>query len=139
MLLIVDTNRIIAALLRDSASRGILFSSELRFMSLTLVGKEIAKYASDLMERSGYNQETFTALLGKICSRMRFFDDREIQMFMAEAKGILDSIDPKDTPFIALALAVENDGIWSEDKHFEQQDRVNVWKTKDLLKLLGLP
>ena len=139
VLLIVDTNRIIAALLRDSTSRRILFSSEFRFMSLTLAGKEIARYANDLIERSGHNKEMFTAVLRKICSRIRFFDDREIQMFTAEAKGILDSIDPKDTPFIALALAVENDGIWSDDKHFEQQSRVHVWKTKDLLKLLGLP
>ena len=48
----------------------------------------------------------------------------------------MDMIDPKDTPFIALALAVENDGVWSEDRRFEQQSRVKVWKTKELLRRL---
>ena len=46
----------------------------------------------------------------------------------------MDKIDPDDTPFIALALAVENDGIWSDDKHFEQQNRIKIWKTGALSK-----
>ncbi|MBI4014875.1 MAG: hypothetical protein HY365_02890, partial [Candidatus Aenigmarchaeota archaeon] len=53
-----------------------------------------------------------------------------------EAKRIMDKIDPDDTPFIALALAVENDGIWSSDKHFERQNKIKIWKTETLLKLL---
>jgi predicted nucleic acid-binding protein len=48
----------------------------------------------------------------------------------------MDAIDPDDTPFIALASAVENDGIWSDDKHFQQQTRIRVWQTKDLLTLI---
>ena len=46
---------------------------------------------------------------------------------------VLDEIDNKDTSFIAASLAIENDGIWSDDKHFEKQDKVKIWKTKDLL------
>jgi predicted nucleic acid-binding protein len=55
---------------------------------------------------------------------------------MEEAKQIMDKIDPDDTPFIALALAIENDGVWSNDKHFGQQNRVKIWKTDVLLRLL---
>jgi predicted nucleic acid-binding protein len=43
---------------------------------------------------------------------------------MDDAKEIMDNIDPSDTPFIALALAVENDGIWSDDEHFNKQNRI---------------
>ena len=32
----------------------------------------------------------------------------------------MNKIDPKDTPFIAAALATESD-IWSDDAHFEKQ------------------
>ena len=45
---------------------------------------------------------------------------------MNEAKEIMDKIDPSDTPFIALALVVENDGIWSDDRHFEEQNRIKI-------------
>jgi predicted nucleic acid-binding protein len=55
---------------------------------------------------------------------------------MKEAERIMHTIDPDDTPFIALALAVENDGVWSDDRHFQQQTRIRIWKTKDLLTLI---
>lgn len=41
-----------------------------------------------------------------------------------------------ETPFLALALATENDGVWSNDKDFETIKQVKVWKTQDLLKYL---
>lgn len=45
----------------------------------------------------------------------------------------------RDSIFIALALSTDNQGIWSEDKHFEQQKRVKVLKTKDVMRALGIP
>lgn len=48
----------------------------------------------------------------------------------------MDRIDPSDTPFIALALSIESDGIWSDDDHFQMQDRVRIWKTKELVRFL---
>jgi len=55
---------------------------------------------------------------------------------MQEAKDRMDAIDPNDTPFITLALAVENDGIWSDHKVFKQKNRTRIWETKDLLTLI---
>ena len=55
--------------------------------------------------------------------------------FRDTASKIMDSIDPDDTPFIAAALATGAD-IWSDDKHFEQQNEIKVWKTKDLIQFL---
>ena len=40
----------------------------------------------------------------------------------------------EDVSFIALALSIDNDGIWSEDKHFKKQDRVKVFTTEELMK-----
>ena len=50
-----------------------------------------------------------------------------------EGMEIIGKIDEKDTQFIALALSIENDGIWSNDKNFEKQDRINVFKTIDII------
>jgi len=49
----------------------------------------------------------------------------------------MDKIDPDDTIFVALGLSIKNNGIWSDDKHFEKQDRIKVWKTKDLLNYIN--
>ena len=45
----------------------------------------------------------------------------------------MDKIDPDDTPFITAALATKSD-IWSDDKHFEKQNKIRVKKTSDLVK-----
>ena len=46
---------------------------------------------------------------------------------------IMDRIDKNDTPFIAAALAA-NLPIWSDDKHFEKQNKIKIFKTKDLVR-----
>ena len=55
--------------------------------------------------------------------------------YWEEAKKIMTQIDPEDVPFIAAALSQENAIIWSDDKHFDQQDRVLNLKTKDIVAL----
>lgn len=57
-----------------------------------------------------------------------------IQPNLIEAERIIGGIDPGDIPFVALALSIENDGIWSSDKHFEKIKQIKVWKTSDLLR-----
>jgi predicted nucleic acid-binding protein len=47
-------------------------------------------------------------------------------------------IDPDDVPFVALALAEEHDGIWSNDRAFENLPGVQVWTTTSLKTHLGL-
>ena len=46
------------------------------------------------------------------------------------------AIDIDDAPFVALALSFHHDGIWSNDKDFERQSVVRVWKTDELLTLM---
>lgn len=42
-------------------------------------------------------------------------------------------IDEKDAQYLALAMSFRNDGLLSEDKHFEKQNVVKLWKIKDLI------
>ena len=48
---------------------------------------------------------------------------------------MIGAVDQKDVPFVAAALTFKNEGIWSEDPHFDSvKDKIKVWKTKDLAK-----
>ena len=49
---------------------------------------------------------------------------------------LISVIDEKDVPFIALALSIKNDGIWTNDKHFKKQKKIKIFTTQDLIKLL---
>ena len=62
----------------------------------------------------------------------------DIRPCYKRAKEIMKNIDQDDAVFLALALCNPNDGIWTEDAHFEKQNIVKVWKTTDLTDVLGL-
>jgi len=137
MNLVVDTNRIIAALARDSASRKIILSEEFSLLTVGVSKEEIKEHKQELLDKAKLTEEHLDTILALLFSRILIVDNIVIERKMNEAKKIMGGIDPDDTPFAALALAVENEGIWSDDKHFEQQNRIRVWKTKELLALIS--
>lgn len=46
--------------------------------------------------------------------------------------------DPKDLPFLALAVSQKAVAIWSQDPHFRQQNMVPTVTNIDLLRLAGI-
>ena len=60
--------------------------------------------------------------------------------YIPEAEELTD--DKDDSPIIALALSVDNEGIWTYNtKHFRQDifgERIRVLSTKDVIKLYPL-
>ena len=37
---------------------------------------------------------------------------------------------------IALAIALKSNGLWSDDSHFFKQDKIKVFRTSEMLKLI---
>jgi predicted nucleic acid-binding protein len=46
----------------------------------------------------------------------------------------MEMIDPDDTPFLAVGIALSLDGIWTEDRHFLRQSELTVFTNRDLEK-----
>lgn len=133
MRLIANTNRIMAALIKDSISRRILQSPHLKFATISFGDKEILKYKKVIMRKASITEEQFEEVKKIVLKKVGIISDEVVQDKMEEAKNVMDEIDYKDTPFIAASLAIDNDGIWSDDRHFEKQSKIKVWKTKDLV------
>ena len=131
MKILVDTNRIIAALIKDSDSRKIMKDSNIEFVTIGLSKDELEKYKDYIKGKSGVTDDEFRVVFNRIMRNVSVLRDDFIRPFIQEAKEIMDNIDKKDTPFVAAALAT-NLPIWSDDKHFEKQSKVNIHKTKDL-------
>lgn len=136
MRVVVDTNRIIAALVRNSTSRKIFLSEKFELLTVGVSREEIKEHKQELLDKTKLTGEQLDTILALLLNRILIVDDIVIERKMNEAKNIMDGIDPNDTPFVALGLALENDGIWSEDEHFKEQNRIRVWKTKELLALI---
>jgi len=52
--------------------------------------------------------------------------------YLDEANELMKKIDLDDVPFLACAMVL-NLEIWSDDKHFKQQDKIKVFTTSELI------
>jgi len=136
MKLVVDTNIIIAALIRNSATRRLLLNPELELYLPDYVFCELKRYKDEIINRSGLSEDEFYILLYTIMDHIAIVSKEDFAEYIPKAWKIMAEIDENDTPFLALAMSFENDGIWSEDDHFKEQKEVKVWKTRDLIDVL---
>ena len=136
MKLIIDTNILISSLLKDSTTRTILLNEAFNFYLPELVLSEVNKYLPYIVQKSELDEKEIKNLLNNLLENLILVPIDEYEKKIDEGMKIIGKIDEKDTQFIALALSIENDGIWSNDKHFEKQEKIRVFKTMDILSLL---
>lgn len=135
MKLIVNTNRIIASLIKDSSSRRLLLEGNAEFLVINVSEMEIEKYRREILQKTHLTDEQYQLIYEKVMEKLSLLPDAIVNNKMGEARKVMDSIDKDDTPFIAAALAT-NAAIWSDDKHFQKQKKIKVWKTEELIKEL---
>lgn len=135
MRLVVDTNRVIAALIKDSFSRKILLHLNAELITIPLLKEEVMKYKQYIITKSGLTDSSFDIIFQKLYDHMAVLNEDVIKNYREEAGKIMDKIDPDDTQFLAAALATNSD-IWSDDPHFQRQTRIRIRKTKDLVSLV---
>lgn len=121
---------VLARIIMKHWDQACTFNTALLTPKFTL--QELKDNKKIILKKSGLSESGLESLLSAMMSNMYVVDDSIIKYKFEEAKYIMDKIDKDDTPFIALALAVTNDGIWTDDKHFEKQSRIKVWKTQIL-------
>lgn len=135
MNIIVDVNALMSGLLKDSTSRNIIvnFDKDFYFPEPSL--QKIRKYKNLILEKTGFSEFEFLVIFHYLLKYIKIIPEEEILQHWNEAKQIMERIDPEDVTIIAAALSQENSVIWSDDAHFDQQKKVVVLKTKDLIKL----
>ena len=136
MKIVIDSNILISALIKNSVTRKIIMEFGLRFYYPALAIQEVEKYKDLILEKSRLSNRDYNELLGVLLSYIILVPQEVIVPFIQEANKIMGNIDKKDVIFIAFALAVLNEGIWSEDGDFRKQDNVRVWNTREILELI---
>jgi len=137
LIFIVDTNRIIAGLIRDSTSREILLNPNFEFYTPDFLLSEIKTHKDLIMKKGDLSERKFNTIYELLIDRINVLPKSDIMDHIDEAKQIIGNIDRDDVTFIALALAISNNGIWTEDKHFKKQNKIKIWNTKEILDLLN--
>lgn len=131
MKFVIDTNRIIAALIKDSSCRAIILNNKYNFISPDFTSTEVNKYKDLILKKSGLSEKSFNVVMNMLLEKIDIRPKLEYQDKISEAEKIIS--DKKDVPFLALALSEKVDGIWSDDNHFKEQDKLKVYLTKDLV------
>lgn len=134
MKLIIDTNRIIAALIKKGASRRIIFNRDFEFITPEHSIGEIYKYEDEIRKKANISHEEFEILLSLIFENIKIISKENYHDFLEIAKTLISDID--DVPFIAACFATKANGIWSDDSHFFEQNKIKVFRTFEMIKLI---
>lgn len=136
MKIVIDTNILMAGLLKDSIVRIILLSQNIKFFIPEHALYEIKKYEMELIKKSGYTQEELKTLMNHLLKNVKIVPKLELKKFIKKAENIMRYIDIKDSSFIAAALSIDADGIWSYDSHFKKQNKIKVFDIRELIEMI---
>ena len=118
---IVDANIAFRALAR---SRGDLRArlnpaTDLRFIAPRFIFVELFKHKDRIVRASGTPEDAVLESLHTLVASLEFFDEAAIPVgTWLEARRLCAPTDPKDTPYVALALHLDAE-LWSHDEELK--------------------
>ena len=129
--LVIDSNILFAALLKESGTSDILFKHTL--YAPEFIFEEFKKYKEYLKGKTKRTEEDFDGLFDLFERNVILIPKEEIESFIEKAEKI--SPDAKDIPYLALALKLKC-GLWSNDGDLkEKQNVIQVYSTEDLFNM----
>jgi len=120
MIVVIDTNVIISALIKDSLTRKVIIESGLNFVYPEISLHELRKHKKTIVDKSGLPEKDIDKLLDKLLEYVVLIPTEVVKSHLDEAKIIIQKIDPNDVVFIAASLAFRDAVIWSDDRDFER-------------------
>ena len=136
MNIIIDSNPLFSALIKDSSTRRIILEYDDFFLFPSFIFEEMQKHKAELLKKSRMPEEDFNKLLQLILKKVVIVPNEVLVPYKKEAFEIVKDIDPDDVIFVACALAYPNSIIWSNDRRLKEQEKVSVLNTKEIIKLL---
>jgi predicted nucleic acid-binding protein len=119
MILVLDANIVFSSILKPQGIvASILLDSENGFIFIApeFLKAEIKKHTPRLSVLTGFDQTRISSLIDFIFSRILFYANEVIpENIQLQADDICNSIDPKDSIYIAFSLFFQSK-VWSGDK-----------------------
>ena len=135
MKVIVDTNRIIASLIKEGATREILFDKYFDFLTPDYTISEIEEHKEELKIKTKLADKEFDILLALLFEHIEIVPESEYKNYVKECDGLIS--DKDDILFLASCISSNAEGIWAHDPHFKEQNKVKVFTNIDMLMLSG--
>jgi len=133
MIIVIDANIIISALVKDGKSAELLVNPNLQLHAPEFIMEEVNKYRDEILEKTYRTLESFSLILSDILLLVKIIPKSDFEEYIDEV--ILFSPDEKDKTYLALALKL-NCPIWSNDKKLKEQNRVKIYSTEEIIEKL---
>ena len=135
---VVDTNKVIAALLREGRVRRVLLHPGLELLLPGYVLEEIKEHREEIVQK--VPEEALDLLLEKLYRKIRVVSVKEVsERTLQQALKIAGGFDPDDYPFIAVSLGFDAP-IWTNDKNLikhglesKEYTAIDTWAVENLL------
>ena len=135
MQLVLDTNILVASLLRKGPTRSVLFSKEFELFSPDNIAAEVMRNKEEFKRKSSTNEKDFLDSLELTLENIAVVPIEEYAGLRKKALSLCPEKHKDDWPFIALALRL-NCSLWSNDSALKKQPEVKVYSTAELLQIL---
>jgi len=133
MNLVIDANIIFAALIKESKTTEIILDISITLYAPEYVLLEIEQHTKEILEKTSRKKEELEQIIHLLKKIITIIPKNEIQQYIPEAKKITS--DQDDIMYIALALKLHCP-LWSNDKALKKQEKITVYNTTELIKIL---
>lgn len=131
MKFVVDTNVLMTYFWKDSFTREILLNQDLELFSPEYAIEEINRNMDEILRKAKISHDEFKNLKRDLAMGVEFIPEKEYSEFLWKVSDISNK---EDVDFVALALKL-NLPIWSNDKGFKKQNKVEVYSTEEMARL----
>ena len=137
MKIVIDSNVLFSALIKNSITRKIILEYNDYFLFPSFVFDELEKHKEELLKKSKLSKEDFEKLLEVLLEKMVVVPPEVLIPYKNRALEIVKKIDIDDIVFVACILAFEDSILWSNDDNLKDQSEIRVLNTSEIIKLLN--
>ena len=130
----VDATILFTGLIGKGVTKDIIFFESIKLYCPESLFNEIEEHKSRIRFISKLPSDDLEFLLRRFKAKIINFPLSEYEELLKEANSLIS--DPEDTEYLALSLSLNKCPIWSNDPHFKEQSKVQVFTTKELVELL---
>lgn len=135
MKIIIDSNILFSALIKDSITRKIILNYDGYFLFPSYIFEEMEKHLDELLKKSKMEKHDFYTLLHLLLKKVMIVPTEILLPYKEEALQIVKDIDKDDAIFIACALRYQPCLLWTDDKKLKRQSRILIVDTAEIISL----
>ncbi|HIG96082.1 TPA: PIN domain-containing protein [Candidatus Woesearchaeota archaeon] len=139
MKIVIDSNILFSALIKDSTTRRLILEYGGTFLFPEYIFTELEKYKEGLLTKSKMYETEFEKLLVLLLKKVVIIPNERALPYKEEALTLVKDVDINDILFVACVLAHPDSLLWSDDKALKKIKGILVLHTQEIIEFMKEP